>query len=474
VVLAIVIPVILIGIAIVWRMAGRHGGGAAMPAAIASAAVIQVGVAPRPSKVITFSQGCRTSECHASMLSAAHVHGPVARDACDACHAPDTGGHKYPMTRDREALCRGCHTVADTTPRRHMSMNDDGCTSCHDPHTSASPGMLRGASIDQTCAQCHAPTEGVNRHHPYAAGRCDLCHPAHGETGRETTNSAAIEAGCRTCHPTTADAVAHSPHSQSKVEGSCLACHRAHASDGKGLLKNEPRTLCISCHEKVGESVAGVVTHDAVLGGQQCITCHAAHESPNASMLVSDQASVCNSCHQRSVVAADGREIPARPAGREAESFVHGPVASGDCAACHTVHGGNQARLLKRMNPAVLAGTFDTRNYSLCFSCHDSELMLSESASDTWFRNGETNLHRVHLASGNRSRTCSACHVAHAGRRPRLMAESASYDGSAWKMPLGFSLTPEGGSCSPGCHEPMSYRRDAGAPNHNQPQRGAP
>jgi hypothetical protein len=47
----------------------------------------------------------------------------------------------------------------------------------------------------------------------------------------------------------------------------------------------------------------------------------------------------------------------------------------------------------------------------------------------------------------------------HSSHRPRLIAQTAAYDGSEWKMPMGFFLTPDGGGCSPGCHEPLRYSR---------------
>ena len=54
---------------------------------------------------------------------------------------------------------------------------------------------------------------------------------------------------------------------------------------------------------------------------------------------------------------------------------------------------------------------------------------------------------------------CSTCHVIHGGSRPRLVADLVSFEGSDWKMPMGFTLTERGGNCAPGCHVPMSYDR---------------
>ncbi|MFG0283396.1 MAG: cytochrome c3 family protein, partial [Phycisphaerales bacterium JB039] len=138
---------------------------------------------------------------------------------------------------------------------------------------------------------------------------------------------------------------------------------------------------------------------------------------------------------------------------------VHGAVRDGDCSACHSVHGGQHARLLRAVDPAVLTTPFDARNYALCFSCHDSDLAREPNA--TLFRDGQVNLHQTHLRSGDTSGSCRDCHAVHAGNQPRLIADTVDYQDSGWVTPMGFVLTEDGGSCAPGCHEPLSYSRRA-------------
>jgi formate-dependent nitrite reductase cytochrome c552 subunit len=98
----------------------------------------------------------------------------------------------------------------------------------------------------------------------------------------------------------------------------------------------------------------------------------------------------------------------------------------------------------------------------MCFSCHDPGLI--KAVAGTQFRHGHRNLHEVHLRSGGGASACGACHAVHAGNLPRLIAETVNYEGSDWAEPLGFRLAPEGGSCAPACHEPMSYRRSPPPP----------
>jgi predicted CXXCH cytochrome family protein len=440
--------------------------------------------APRPDHVVEFSDGCVTAECHASMSGTYSVprtrtiHEPVAQHACEECHALDAGGHTYPLLRTGEALCSHCHQTGGLGPSQHKAIADEGCTACHDPHTSSGRFLLIADTVEQTCARCHPASGGDHRHWPYAMGQCDVCHEPHGAgppsdarallrgwgvgTARAGGAEGGVDGHCRLCHAETVDAMAGSLYSHRDAEGSCLACHSAHAASWKGLQRSEPRLGCIGCHDDIALAIDGArVSHDAVLIGDQCASCHEPHASANAMMLRDDHAPVCMNCHSEQVATLDGRHIAAMAATLAASPLVHGPVAAGNCAACHSVHGGQHARLLKEIYPTVLVGGFDTRNYALCFSCHDQNLALVDTAEATRFRDGDVNLHRVHLQAGDRSRSCAACHAVHSSNRPRLIADTVAYDGSPWMMPMGFVLTPDGGGCSPGCHEPLDYSRSA-------------
>ena len=57
-----------------------------------------------------------------------------------------------------------------------------------------------------------------------------------------------------------------------------------------------------------------------------------------------------------------------------------------------------------------------------------------------------------------RGRTCRACHQTHASNLPKHIRESVSY--GMWDLPVGFTKTQTGGSCSPGCHLPKDYDRE--------------
>lgn len=471
---AIVIPAVLLLAGAGWWIRGSGRTRPAVPPADGRVLAV-VEPAPRPTAVVAFSDGCLTSECHASMSDARVVHSPVVRAACDVCHRPDAGDHTYPLLEPGDGVCVRCHETGTNALFRHRALSGEGCLACHDAHSSAAPGLLAAPSVEKTCARCHPPTDGSHRHQPYDAGRCDACHDPHASDAPGLLLGGAGSDHCGTCHARTVGAMTTDSHSHINVKGSCLACHGPHATDHKGLLSADTRDQCTACHQEIGQTVAGaVVSHDAVLAGKQCLSCHAPHSSQNAVMLRDDQSAVCLGCHNKQVIAADGRKIPALASPIATAPMVHGPVASGDCAACHSVHGGTNARLLKRMNPGTLVGEFDIRNYALCFSCHDQNLVLDASGAATQFRDGAKNLHRSHLQAGERSRSCATCHAVHSGERARLIAETVTYDGSDWTMPMGFVLTADGGSCSPGCHEPLRYSRDKAVNASNDQQGGAP
>ena len=414
----------------------------------------------RPTRVITFAEGCMNARCHTSMGESRAVHAPVASGVCDVCHAPDSGGHRYPLVRPKADICSGCHDTGERHLVQHKAMTADGCLACHSAHGGPTPALLVEASTAATCAHCHPGGEGIVKHAPNTSDQCDVCHAPHGSDGKGLLLAGDALENCRVCHARTVHEVETASHAHKNVERSCLACHSPHTSATKGLLAASPGEMCVTCHADVGSAIAGaIVSHDPVLKGEQCIRCHDPHASEQIAMLRDTQASVCLSCHNKPVTAAAGRTILAMSP-PTADPLSHGGVHQGECSGCHSVHGGSHAELLREVNDRVPLGPFDASNYALCFSCHDSR--LAQSASATQFRDGERNLHELHLKSGDRSRGCATCHSVHNGDRPRLISATVNFEGSAWAMPMGFAITPDGGRCGSGCHEPLEYSRRPG------------
>lgn len=429
--------------------------------------------AARPVDTVAFSQGCTSAECHSGLLPGPGVHAPDAEEACDACHAPDTGGHVYPLAGPPDTLCDACHDTGRSAPVQHAGLTVEGCLACHDPHAANHPALLAASTLGETCTACHPAEPGSHRHPPYVAGECAACHEPHGSEYADLLRGGEGIDHCAMCHADTIDWMSTARHTHLGIEGECLACHGPHATRHEHLLVAEPRDGCTACHQEIGHVASNsLITHDPVLGGKQCITCHAAHASDEPMMLREDQTELCLECHAETITGRGGRVIPAMTAALAATPGRHGPVASGNCSACHSVHGANHARLLAEINPAVLAGPFDLRNYALCFACHDQQLALADTPTATAFRDGLKNLHRVHAQPSGRARGCADCHAIHASHQPSLIAEKIAYEGSDWLMDMNFRVTEDGGTCAPGCHEPLSYSRTS--PTTPETEGGAP
>lgn len=416
--------------------------------------------APRPDVPVTFDEGCVSAQCHASYRAQEGVHEPVKEQECQECHEPDAGDHTYPLSDTADALCAECHETGNTGGLRHEVLDKEGCLACHNSHVSTAPFLLVKASVAATCEECHPQTEGGSRHDPYAKGECGACHESH-----ESELPGLLRGGegvehCRTCHEQDVAMMESAAVSHMGVDGECFACHGAHATEEEGLLTTPLGEQCLSCHEDVrGQAGQGVV-HEAVLEGKRCLACHAAHGSDRLMMLRDEQATLCLECHNEPIDAPDGRTIPDMTAIVTGRAFEHGPVRENECTICHSVHGSEYARLLQEPAPAAIVGAYDIRNYALCFSCHDPELVLAERTTvATQFRQGDRNLHQLHIQGDDYGRSCTSCHAVHGSDQPRHMADVVAFQGSDWLMKIGFKLDDQGGSCAPGCHEPLSYSR---------------
>ncbi len=96
--------------------------------------------------------------------------------------------------------------------------------------------------------------------------------------------------------------------------------------------------------------------------------------------------------------------------------------------------------------------------YALCFTCHDRDLLrYPDTSFATGFRDGERNLHFLHVNNAQKGRSCALCHELHGGTNDVLIAESVTF--GSWQLPLKFVKSDNGGSCAPGCHRPAVYDR---------------
>ena len=139
-------------------------------------------------------------------------------------------------------------------------------------------------------------------------------------------------------------------------------------------------------------------------------------------------------------------------------TVLHGPINKGTCTPCHDPHGSAESKLLVKSFSADFYAPYSDKEYELCFSCHKRDLLrFPETSFATGFRDGERNLHYLHVNKKEKGRSCKLCHAIHGGPNPKLVAESAPF--GKWELPLKFIKTDTGGACSPGCHKPYNYDR---------------
>ena len=329
----------------------------------------------------------------------------------------------------------------------------------------------------KTCisAGCHAVdlSSRMPKHSPYLEGQCLTCHRDHTSTSTTLLKSR-DDAMCLPCHK---EAELNAADHQLKHPAGgalCVDCHNPHQSPVRNLLrKEETRLICSKCHEPFLKKAAEYpYRHHYFDPKTECGTCHYAHQRSSNHYLRENVAETCLSCHDLPIamkgrvlenVADRLRTAPVVHRAMEQGSSPGSP--SGSCPVCHTPHGSEQPSLLKAGYPAGPYGNYQTGNYALCWQCHKSSL-AEDPRGDlaTNFRNGEVNLHWLHVVKIRRSRSCHLCHEAHASDKPHLMRESVMF--GQWNAPLGYQASAEGGSCETPCHSKREYRRNKPVSQH--------
>jgi len=417
----------------------------------------------RPTTVIP-REGCVTAECHPGIKQFRHLHGPANANACDSCHTlTDAATHTFADARARDETCSLCHVVDTPAGARvHEPVAKGECLSCHDPHGSAEKAMLRGERYADACKTCHEDVTGAHDrvHGPASAGACGACHEPHAarlprlliEDGRDL---------CLRCHVATAlqiesRSVVHKP-----VLGDCQVCHDPHATDHPGMISADPVALCTGCHQDIAATLHDAPTqHGAVTTERSCLNCHTPHAGDRANLLRNDEMTLCFECHDEPIKLDDGTRLPNMKKVIETRKSLHGAIAERSCAVCHEIHGGGHRRLLTNEYPPGAYYPFSESAYALCFSCHDRQLVLqARTEGATSFRNGDRNLHYVHVNRENKSRSCRVCHDAHAANHENHIRSNVPFGPGGWRLPINYEPLPEGGRCGAGCHNALEYNR---------------
>jgi len=429
---------------------------------ITACALAQTAVKTKPPTEKVPLKSCVTEQCHVDVKDHKVLHGPVNVNACDACHTlVDAEKHTYKFARDPDEMCGFCHVVETKGAKYvHEPLKTGECSACHSSHGGFDKNFLKSKSMSDLCQTCHQDVTGGAKqvHGPVAAGACGACHQPHTseqpnllvQSGREL---------CVSCHREMDQQLKKARFVHEPVKQECQQCHDAHASDHVMITKAAPSKLCTDgCHEPVKRAVfEAKYQHSAVTENAACVNCHTAHGGELAALMKSSPVEVCQDCHNEPVKAGD-RTIAAVTDITDKDLFKHGPVRDGSCGGCHNVHGSDHTRLLTNDYSPNFYESFETEKYALCFECHDKRLVLEPTTRGlTKFRDGDVNLHYVHVNKDKRGRACRACHSTHASQFPVHVRESVPYGN--WQLPINYEQTKNGGTCSPGCHEELPYSR---------------
>ncbi len=178
-------------------------------------------------------------DCHESYgrdgwVGSAHDQAEVA---CASCHQIHRSQDRVFDSVAQQRACFACHperrsdiNKPSSHPLRFGSM---GCGDCHDPHDGSNDHLLRNATINETCYECHAEKRG-----PYLW--------EHAPTGED-----------------------------------CSLCHDSHGSNHAMLLKRRAPLLCQQCHSPAGHPSTAYTSEHLQVGsaaqfllGRACLNCH--------------------------------------------------------------------------------------------------------------------------------------------------------------------------------------------------------
>lgn len=315
-------------------------------------------------------------------------------------------------------------------------------------------------SVTNSCLDCHGKLTEKKVVHKPVMYECDKCHQSNGEVHPKEDVEGfklvkEVPALCFSCHEekNIMKDVVHAP----LKEGDCFSCHDVHSSKNEGLLSAKPPGLCYSCHNDLQSAVdSASVVHGALKSEKSCVSCHSPHSSAEKRMVLSPEPDICLSCHDKTIASGD-RVIKDMKKTLSKSKYVHGAIENNGCSVCHSPHYSANKNLLVKSFPTGNYAAAQKLNYALCLDCHESALYEeAETSEATGFRNGEKNLHYLHV-NKEKGRNCVNCHDVHASNNLFLIADQVKF--GEWDMPIKFVKLPKGGSCAPGCHSEKSYGR---------------
>jgi predicted CXXCH cytochrome family protein len=362
----------------------------------AIATFADVFVTSGPDQVRFVVRNIECLQCHPELipdLSRQIVHNPFMQKECTACHTRHGTEVVVARTAGSQTTWQRYRTVLQWLPLRMACRTYEG-----------SSGVLATDGGGETTVVTKK-VKGADSH--LVAPLTELCWVCHGNMG-----------------PLRNMPFQHAPFQN----GYCTNCHDPHASDWKGMLSQDPRSLCITCHP-IGRQLSRAQVHPPA-GNLYCTNCHNPHASDWKGILVKRQRDLCFVCHPT-------------VASLSMKAYQHAPFLNDNCTGCHEPHGSDYLPLLRAEQPR------------LCYNCHP------EIQNDF----NQVSHHPV----GAVELTCSDCHDPHAADYQFLLDASDNafcyechsepieytYEKSAHRHTLCIRChTPHGSSYAPLLRQP--------------------
>jgi DmsE family decaheme c-type cytochrome len=269
-------------------------------------------------------------DCHsdyaASLERTSHsAANKLTQVRCTSCHVDFENHVNEPsvdnITRPAELtavetfdICSKCHFGKSEADYAHAGEHFKAgvnCLGCHQVHDAKAHfnAALTGKTINETCLNCHSKEKHqftLQSQHPVMSGaiNCTDCHDYFKSTSADLTTKMKNQT-CYKCHGEMDGPFIHE-HEATRdfgVEnGGCVNCHNPHGSPFVNLLKEEPKQLCLQCHQVPGHNSA----HSGIYANQNCLDCHVDIHGSDDNRTLLDKglyenlnSNLCNQCHPR-------------------------------------------------------------------------------------------------------------------------------------------------------------------------------
>jgi predicted CXXCH cytochrome family protein len=232
------------------------------------------------------------------------LHNPFENKMCDSCHQAPKDGKVVLTNADSRALCLTCHEdqgkkIASAKVQHPGAAGE--CIACHNPHGGKSPGFVQPNPVS-ACVTCHTEQSDqmkkAHLHQPAAVQGCATCHEPHGGENEHLLRAATPNKLCLECHgPEINPQKLEAEHMVAIFGGKVrlpedyfrkvpllpIKYGRGHPTekhpvsdvmDPGDLTKVLKPVNCLSCHQPHSAAQPGLLVKDRANNMAFCMTCH--------------------------------------------------------------------------------------------------------------------------------------------------------------------------------------------------------